>query len=220
MTAYRRARVRGATYFFTVCLADRRATTLVENVGLLRAAYLRTQAERPFISVAAVILPDHLHAIWTLPARDADFSTRWGAIKSRFSRQLGRLGGSPVRRSPSKIAKKDAGIWQRRFWEHVIRDERDLAVHMRYCWGNPVRHGLVARAADWPHSSIHRDIRAGRVDAEWADVVTADGFGERDGVARDLAVRDGGALDGAVRDGVEPHPTCADAMRRGRKGTP
>ncbi|WP_425051699.1 REP-associated tyrosine transposase [Psychromarinibacter sp. S121] len=178
MTAYRRARIEGATYFFTVCLAARGAATLVEHVDVLRRAYVQTQSERPFLSVAAVVLPDHLHTIWTLPEGDADFSTRWGAIKARFSRDVTGMGLKPIRRSRSKAAKGDAGVWQRRFWEHVIRDERDLSLHIRYCWGNPVRHGLVERAVDWPHSSIHRDIRAGRVEPEWADMVTVDGFGE------------------------------------------
>jgi putative transposase len=110
-----------------------------------------------------VVLPDHLHAVWTLPEADSDFSTRWRLIKSRFSRALGATG----HRSASMLAKNERGIWQRRFWEHHIRDEADFAAHVRYCWGNPVKHGLVERAVDWPYSSIHRDIRAGRVAAEY-----------------------------------------------------
>lgn len=176
MTSYRRVRVPGGRYFFTVNLADRSAGGLVRNIGALRQAFRVTMAERPFACDAVVILPDHLHAVWTLPEGDADFSTRWRLIKSRFSRSVG--GGAP--RSPSQWAKQERGIWQRRFWEHYLRDESDFAAHVRYCWGNPVKHGLVARAVDWPYSSIHRDIRAGRVEAEWCGQVLEGVFGEQD----------------------------------------
>jgi len=171
----------GGSYFFTVALADRRASTLVDHVGALRGAFAATQAERPFSCNATVILPDHLHAVWTLPAGDADFSTRWGAIKSRFTRAVkasGKMGWNPILRSRSQVAKGDAGIWQRRFWEHCIRDAADFERHVRYCWGNPVKHGYVARAEDWPHSSIHRDIRLGRVLPKWAGGVELGDFGE------------------------------------------
>ncbi len=187
MAKYRRLRVRGGTYFFTVTLAERGATTLIDGIGALRAAYSATQAERPFRCEAMVILPDHLHAVWTLPAGDDDFSTRWRLIKARFSRAVsgkvgaehppyGRMGG--VHPSRSKRGKGEIGIWQRRFWEHCIRDAADFEAHVRYCWGNPVKHRLVARAADWPYSSIHRVIRAGRVEPEWAGAVPEGEFGE------------------------------------------
>lgn len=170
MTAYRRIRVPGGTYFFTVALARRGATLLVDHVDLLRAAWSETCADRPFTTHAAVVLPDHLHADWTLPPGDADFSNRWGAIKSRFTRAVRRrMGFHPIARSPSKAAKGDAGIWQRRFWERCCRDEAERDAYVRYCCGNPVKHGLVERPADWPFSSIHRDIRAGYVDAGWDD---------------------------------------------------
>ncbi|MEX0348697.1 MAG: transposase [Paracoccaceae bacterium] len=181
MTSYRRARIPGAKFFFTVALADRASTLLLGEIDALRYAYARTRAERPFWCDAMVVLPDHLHAIWTLPPGDSDFSTRWGAIKSRFTRRIkasGRMGCNPILRSRSKVAKGDAGIWQRRFWEHCIRDERDYRDHMAYCWGNPVRHGLVEHPTDWPYSSIHRDIRAGRVDQKWFGVPTDGAFGE------------------------------------------
>ncbi len=164
MTSYRRIRAQGATYFFTVALADRRSSLLVDQISALRAAYHKTRSERPFCCDAFVVLPDHLHAIWTLPTGDADYSTRWRLIKTRFVRQVGGLGV----RSTSKRSKQERGIWQRRFWEHCIRNDTDFATHMSYCWGNPVKHGLVKRAADWPYSSIHRDIRAGKIDAELA----------------------------------------------------
>ena len=163
MTDYRRFYRKGGTYFFTVALADRQASSLTANIDLLRTAFAATMIERRFRFDAVVVLPDHLHAVWTLPDGDADFSTRWRLIKGRFSRALGTLG----ERSPSMIAKVERGIWQRRFWEHAIRDEADFAAHVRYCWINPVKHGLVERAVDWPFSSIHREIAAGRVDPEY-----------------------------------------------------
>lgn len=176
MTSYRRARVPGGTYFFTVTLSDRSRTTLVDHVDILRAAYAETRTDRPFRCDAFVVLPDHLHAVWTLPEEDADFSTRWRLIKARFSRGVGRMGG--LHPSLSKRKKGESGIWQRRFWEHCIRDEADHWAHVRYCWGNPVKHGYVERAAEWPYSSIHRDIRAGRVEAEWSGVGAKGAFGE------------------------------------------
>ncbi|MDF1871463.1 transposase [Vannielia sp.] len=172
MPNYRRARVPGGTYFFTVALADRNRRDLVEHIDLLRQAYGEVARKRPFATEAIVILPDHLHAIWRLPEGDADFSTRWKEIKAGFSKRF----GARRPRSGSKRAKGEVGVWQRRFWEHVIRDPADMAAHMAYCWGNPVKHGLVARPTDWEASSIHRDIRAGRVPPEWA--VPEGAFGE------------------------------------------
>lgn len=181
MTNYRRVHNKGATYFFSVALANRSSAILIDEIGALRDAYSLTCYERPFYCDAFVVLPDHLHAVWTLPEGDADFSTRWGAIKARFTRSIkagGKMGLNPILRSPSNVRKGDGGIWQRRFWEHCIRDPGDLAMHIRYCWGNPVKHGLVDRAVDWPYSSIHRDIRLGRVDPQWADANGQGAFGE------------------------------------------
>ena len=163
MSNYRRARVPGATYFFTVNLAERGGSLLTDHVDALRGAYLATSMEHPVICDAMVVLPDHLHAVWTLPEGDADFSLRWRKIKARFSRSV----GVEVPRSASKVGKRERGIWQRRFWEHLIRDAADYRAHVEYCWGNPVKHGFVARAVDWPYSSIHRDVRAGKPGAEW-----------------------------------------------------
>ncbi|WP_170573969.1 REP-associated tyrosine transposase [Ruegeria atlantica] len=174
MTNYRRVRIPGAKYFFTVSLADRSSDLLIREVAHLRSAFAATQRERPFWCDAFVVLPDHLHAVWTMPPGDADYSTRWRLIKSRFVRITGEIGP----RSGSKIVKRERGIWQRRFWEHTIRDERDYRSHMAYCWGNPVKHGLVEHPTDWPYSSIHRDIRTGRVDPEWSGGVTVGKFGE------------------------------------------
>lgn len=126
MSRYRRSLVGGGTFFFTVTLADRRASLLVEQIERLRAVYARVQREHPFETVAICVLPDHLHAVWTLPAEDADFSLRWSLIKAGFSRGL----AAAIRRSESKVVKREKGIWQRRFWEHQIRDDLDLQRHV------------------------------------------------------------------------------------------
>jgi putative transposase len=157
MSCYIRPRIPGASVFFTVALADRSKATLVTEVAALREAVWTTRKERPFRIDAWVVLPDHLHAIWTLPEDDVDYSVRWRLIKARFSR------GLPVGQlRDSHVARQERGIWQRRFWERHIRDEADFAAHLRYCWFNPVKHGLVERPEDWPHSSVHREIRLGR----------------------------------------------------------
>ncbi len=174
MPNYIRPDVSGATVFFTVALADRRSDLLLREVGGLREAVRRVRSERPFTIAAWVVLPDHLHAVWTLPGGDSDFSGRWKDIKTRFTKSLGLVG----QRSASMIAKGEAGIWQRRFWEHHVRDDADLDAHIRYCWINPVKHGLVRRAVDWPFSSIHRDIRRGLVEPEWSGIVTNGRYGE------------------------------------------
>lgn len=170
MPNYLRPKSKGASVFFTVALADRGGDLLVCEVDRLRQAVQVTRAERPFVIDAWVVLPDHLHCVWTLPAGDGDYAVRWGAIKSRFTRSLRRVGfhptdpasavgWNPTLRSASKISKGDAGLWQRRYWEHHIRDGDDYLAHVQYCWINPVKHGLVERPLDWPFSSIHRDMR-------------------------------------------------------------
>ena len=174
MPNYIRPNVSGATVFFTVALADRGSDLLVRKVDALRDSVTSVRAERPFWIEAWVVLPDHLHAVWTLPDGDRDFSVRWKDIKTRFTKSVGLVGP----RSASKVAKGEAGLWQRRFWDHHIRDEADYVAHVRYCWGNPVKHGLVEKAVDWPYSSIHRDIRLGRVEPEWSGVVPDGEFGE------------------------------------------
>ncbi|WP_299152300.1 transposase [uncultured Tateyamaria sp.] len=166
MSTYRRLRVPGATYFFTLALADRRNDHLVRHICALRKAYAATCAEHPFETRAIVVLPDHLHAVWALPPGDSDFPERWRKIKARFSNAVG--GDFP--RSPSKMAKRECGLWQRRYWEHMIRDEADYRAHVGYCWFNPVKHGVVERPTDWLHSSIHRDMRRDLVDLAWCDL--------------------------------------------------
>ena len=163
MTNYRRARMAGATYFFTVNLADRTSTLLVDHIDDLRNAVRHVRDRHPFVIDAMVVLPEHLHAVWTLPPGDANHSLRWRLIKTRFSRA--RPKGE--RRRDSRIAKGERGIWQRRYWEHLIRDEDDLCHHIDYVRINPVKHGHVQRAADWPHSSFHRFVADGRLPRDW-----------------------------------------------------
>jgi len=162
---YRRAGVPGASYFFTVNLAERSRRLLVDHADVLRAVIREVQSRHPFQIDAMVVLPDHLHAIWTLPKNDKDFSTCWMLIKSGFSRRL----PAGERRNRSRAVKGERGIWQRRFWEHLIRDEKDYERHVDYIHYNPVKHGYVARPVDWPHSSIHRFIAQGIVSPDWAD---------------------------------------------------
>jgi putative transposase len=156
MSRYFRPRVPAATIFFTVNLADRSSDLLIREVTTLREAVRITRKERPFTIDAWVVLPDHVHAVWTLPEGDTDYSTRWSIIKARFARAMPR-----TPRRESHAARREHGLWQRRFWEHHIRDEDDLAAHLNYCWMNPVKHGVAAEPGDWPWSSWHRDGRQG-----------------------------------------------------------
>ena len=163
-----------AISLLSVCLAQRGQTLLTDDISRLRQAYTDTLRNHPVRTDAIVILPDHLHAVWTLPEEDADFPNRWRLIKTAFSK------GRDVseKTSQSKLDRGEKGIWQRRYWHHLIRDEADLAAHIAYCWGNPVKHGFVARAVDWPYSSLHRDIRLGRVSSEWTGAAQDGKFGE------------------------------------------
>ena len=170
MPRYRRSGMPGATYFMTVALQDRRGDLLVRHIAELRAAYGRVQAQHPFQSLAAVVLPDHLHCLWRLPPGDRDLGTRWGLIKASFSRTIADSG----HRSASRIARRERGIWQRRFWEHTIRNQGDLMAHIDYIHYNPVKHARVERAADWPYSTIHRYIRSGDIAPDWGVVCEID----------------------------------------------
>jgi putative transposase len=162
MPQYRRARIEGSIFFFTVVLADRSSNLLVDQIDRMRRAYRMVQERRPFETIAICVLPDHIHSLWALPEGDSDFSTRWGLIKSGFSRGL-----DPRSRSESKIVKREKGIWQRRYWEHAIRDDADLERHADYVHFNPVKHGYVKRVVDWPHSSFHRYVDRGLLDPDW-----------------------------------------------------
>ena len=163
---YRRADIAGGTYFFTVNLADRSSRLLVSHIDVLRSAVRVVRQRHPFEIVAWVVLPEHMHAIWTLPENDADFAGRWSLIKSGFSRAVARMETENV--SASRSRKRERGIWQRRFWEHLIRDEVDLQRHIDYVHINPVKHGHVTRASAWPYSSIHRYVERGWLSADWA----------------------------------------------------
>jgi putative transposase len=179
MTDYRRNRVPGATYFFTVNLQDRRSRLLVQHINILREAVRQTKRKAPFHIDAWVVLPEHLHALWTLPEGDVDFSSRWQAIKMAFSRKI----AAGEYRSASRAGRRERGIWQRRFWEHTIRDEQDYAAHMDYIHFNPVKHGFVTHAADWPYSSFHQAVAKGLYPPEWGKPETIDdrtvGWAER-----------------------------------------
>ena len=167
MRRYIRAKVEGGSYFFTLNLAERHGTNLlVDHIACLRAAFACTWKAHPFRVDAIVVLPDHLHALWTLPAGDADFSTRWSLIKARFSRSL------PVTEtiSSSRLRRRERGLWQRRFHEHLIRDEEDRIAHADYIHWNPVKHGWVQNVGDWPYSSFHRFVRDGRLPRNLASV--------------------------------------------------
>ncbi len=163
MSRYRRANIKGGIFFFTAALADRSSDLLVREIGRLRQIYLSIQRRRPFETIAVCVLPDHLHAVWSLPLQDADFPRRWNLIKGGFSR------GLPEResRGNSKIAKREKGIWQRRYWEHVIRDDADLTRHIDYVHFNPVKHGYVPNVREWPYSSFHRYVARGLLPADW-----------------------------------------------------
>jgi putative transposase len=176
MPNYRRALVPGGCWFFTVNLADRRAHLLTDHVDALREATRETRQRYPFRIDAFVVLPDHLHAVWTLPAGDADFSIRWRLIKSRFARSIPKL----EQLTGVQQKRGERGIWQRRFWEHLIRDDADYARHVEYCYINPVKHALARRVCDWPHSSFHRDVQDGISPEDWAgDTDSIGEFGER-----------------------------------------
>jgi putative transposase len=162
MSRYIRAKAKSSILFFTVVLAQRPSNLLFDEIDRLRRIYQTVQQRHPFKTVAICVLPDHIHALWELPDGDADFSTRWSLIKNGFSRGL-----NAQARSESKIAKREKGIWQRRYWEHAIRNDADFERHVDYIHFNPVKHGHVTRVADWPHSSFHRYVERGLLAADW-----------------------------------------------------
>jgi putative transposase len=163
---YRRVKTKGATYFFTVVTYNRHKILCHnKNINLLRGAFQYVMEKHPFKIDAIVILPDHLHCLWTLPEGDGDFSTRWRLIKSYFSRQCDTKYQGKI--SASRQSKKEKAIWQRRFWEHQIRNEQDFINHVDYIHYNPVRHELVATPKDWQYSSFHRYVQDGIYDESW-----------------------------------------------------
>ncbi|MBY0455158.1 MAG: transposase [Burkholderiaceae bacterium] len=155
---YRRDQTQGGTYFFTVVMLRRWPWfNDARYVANLRQAFTDEIKRRPFKIDAIVVMPDHIHAIWTLPEGDSDYSTRWQHIKREFTKMVPDEERPAVR--GSRADKKEQAIWQRRFWEHRIRDEVDFATHVQYIHYNPVKHGYVERPEDWPYSSIHRPHR-------------------------------------------------------------
>ncbi len=158
----------GSAYFFTVVTYNRIPILAVEESRqILHQVWEIVRERHPFTTVAICLLPDHIHAIWTLPESDNDYSMRWKEIKRQFThRYLPRV-GSGEERSLSRKKRSEAAIWQRRFWEHTIVDDDDLARHVDYIHFNPVKHGLVRQVKDWPWSSFHRYTREGYYNAEW-----------------------------------------------------
>jgi putative transposase len=163
MPNYRRHQVPGATYFFTVNLHDRREDLLVAQIDTLRAVVRDVKRRQPFHIDAWVVLPEHMHCLWTLPEGDTNYSTRWKNIKARFARAQ----PATEYRTPTRIRRDERGIWQRRFWEHTIRDEADYAAHVDYVHYNPVKHGLVKTVAEWPYSTFHHYVAMGIYQPDW-----------------------------------------------------
>jgi len=168
MPEYRRWRQDGGKYFFTLVTCGR-APILAEPLAraCLRSALTDVRRQRPFQVNAFCLLPDHLHCVFTLPEGDADFSGRWLAVKALFTRRYLEGGGAETPRTDSRQRTGERGVWQRRFWEHLIRDDLDLERHVDYVHFNPVKHGLAASASDWPWSTFHRYVRNGMYDASW-----------------------------------------------------
>jgi putative transposase len=168
MTEYRRFRHPGGTWFFTVNLAERHDNRLlIDRIDTLRSAFDHVKSKHSFEIAAAVILPDHLHCIWTLPDGDSDFSVRWSLIKAYFSRHIEK--GERI--SQSRKKRGERGLWQRRFWEHLIRDETDYRKHVDYIHWNPVKHGHVKCVKEWPYSSFHRYVAHGVYPESWGSAV-------------------------------------------------
>jgi putative transposase len=165
MPDYRRAWCPGGTWFFTVNLLQRHNNDLLtRHIGALRDAVGSVRQRHPFSIHAWVVLPDHLHCVISLPAYNTDFALRWRLIKLNFSKCI----PNDERRSAVRIRRGERGIWQRRYWEHLIRDDRDFAAHVDYVHINPIKHGLVTRVIDWPYSTFHRAVRSGLCPANWA----------------------------------------------------
>jgi putative transposase len=168
MPAYRRNYTPGGNYFFTV-VTDNRARILLSDVArqTLRESIKDCQTRWPFEVDAFVLLEDHLHTIWTLPEHDTNYSVRWAYIKKEFSKRYLAAGGEEQERSDSRQLRRERGIWQRRFWEHTLRDEKDFERHVDYIHYNPVRHGVVSCAKDYPYSTFHSYQKRGLYEQNW-----------------------------------------------------
>ena len=175
MANYRRCYVAGGCYFFTL-VTEQRAPILANDAArdLLREAIRACQRQWPFTVNALVLLPDHLHAILTLPAGDCDYSKRWGFIKKYFTHHWLAANGVEQSVSLSRQHQRRRGVWQRRFWEHALRDERDYQRHLDYLHYNRVKHGLVSAVVDWPYCSFHRFVNDGFYFPHWGRDMAAD----------------------------------------------
>lgn len=176
MATFRRATVSGRTYFFTLATFGRQPLQTHPDVASATGDAIRAvRAELPFEVVALALLPDHLHAVWTLPPDDADYPRRWALIKRRIAREARRFVTLPL--PPSMTKRHEAGVWQRRYWEHLIRDDDDLQRHVDYVHINPVKHGYVKCAADWRYSTFHRYVKRGILPPDWAAETATGDFG-------------------------------------------
>ncbi len=177
MSTYRRNYVPGGTFFFTVVTAERRAILTTElGRACLRSAIATVRQRRPWQIFAFVLLPDHLHTVWILPPGDSDYPVRWRRIKEEFTRNWLASGGDEADVSASRKSKEERGVWQRRYWEHTVRDEDDLKRCVDYVHWNPKKHGYVARVADWKWSSFHRFVAAGEYHLDWGGTDPVAGF--------------------------------------------
>lgn len=168
MSDYRRVYLEGGTFFFTVVTHARRPVFQdASAIGLLKESFRYVIHRRRFLVDAMVVLPDHLHCIWTLPPEDGDFSVRWRLLKTYFSGHYKGEVADYVRKSMA--AKQEAGIWQRRFWEHSIRDQEDFNRHCDYIHYNPVKHGLVGSPGEWKDSSFGRFVAKGLYPPDWGE---------------------------------------------------
>lgn len=168
MPEYRRANTKGGTYFFTVNTHHRQKLLTDEDVrNALRAGIENTRKTLPFQLIAWVLLPDHMHCIWTLPEGDADFATRWGMIKRHVSQCCAHRLHQEAGLNDSRRKRNELSLWQRRYWEHQIRNENDLARHVDYIHWNPLKHGLVDKVSDWPYSTFHRYVDEGVYPKNW-----------------------------------------------------
>jgi putative transposase len=175
MPEYRRSRIEGGVYFFTVVTYNRLLILTTDAArNILHKAWLDVRERFPFTLDAICLLPDHLHCIWILPEDDADFSMRWKEIKRLFTKGYLQHVGPGEERNESRRSRGEAAIWQRRFWEHTIRDDKDLNQHRDYIHYNPVKHGLVNKVSAWPWSSFHRYVRSGYYDRDWGEAVGED----------------------------------------------
>ncbi len=172
MPDYHRSRIAGGTYFFTLVTFNRLPILATDAARkLLRQAWVDVREKFPFTIDAVCLLPDHIHCIWILPEGDADYSVRWKEIKRLFTKGYLREVGPGEKRNKSRLSRGEAAIWQRRFWEHTIRDEEDLNRHRDYIHYNPVKHGLVQSVSAWPWSSFHRYVKMGYYQNEWGEEI-------------------------------------------------